>query len=269
MNKSDNNIYTTPYTYLIGWSKLGLWYYGVRYALGCDPSDLWVTYFTSSQYVSEVRKTNGDPDVIQVRKVFRSAESAQNWEFKVLTRLKAGSSNKWINKGTHKLFHKGDGETSAKISLKTKEAMKDPALRKHLSDSAKRRGIQRICCIVCKNEIDIANFKRHTDSHYGIKVIYINNGISQKRISNTDAIPEGWQTGRLPLPKEALEKISKANTGKKRSVPSTLIGVKKSQLHRDKMSLAAKHRKLITNGVIRKWIYTDQPIPVGWVLVNP
>lgn len=269
MIKLVSNIYTTPYTYLIGWSKLDLWYYGVRYATGCNPTDLWVKYFTSSQYVSEIRKSSGDPDVIEVRKIFVDVESAQKWEFNVLTRLKVNSSKKWINKGTHKLFHKGDGETSIKISHRTKEAMKDPVLRKHLSNSAKQRGIQRVCCIICKNEIDIANFKRHIDSHYGIKAVYINDSITQKRISNVDTIPEGWKAGRLPLPKEALEKISKANTGKKRSIPSTLIGVKKNQSHRDKMSESAKHRKLITNGIIRKWIYHNQTIPIGWTLVNP
>ena len=37
----------TPYTYLIGWSNLNKFYYGVRYGKGCHPSDLWVKYFGS------------------------------------------------------------------------------------------------------------------------------------------------------------------------------------------------------------------------------
>lgn len=38
----------TPYTYLIGWSKHNIWYYGKRTAKNCHPNDFWVTYFTSS-----------------------------------------------------------------------------------------------------------------------------------------------------------------------------------------------------------------------------
>ena len=59
-----------PYTYLIGWKSLNLWYYGVRISKNCNPSDLWVTYFTSSKYVAETVKTHGDPDVVQIRKIF-------------------------------------------------------------------------------------------------------------------------------------------------------------------------------------------------------
>ena len=49
---SNEIIYTagdrTPYTYLIGWSKLDKWYYGCRYGINCHPDDFWKTYFTSS-----------------------------------------------------------------------------------------------------------------------------------------------------------------------------------------------------------------------------
>lgn len=44
------------YTYLIGWSEYDIWYYGVRYAKGCNPADLWVKYFTSSKFVREFRE---------------------------------------------------------------------------------------------------------------------------------------------------------------------------------------------------------------------
>lgn len=42
-----------PFTYLIGWSKYDKWYYGVRFAKGCNPDDLWNTYFTSSGILHE------------------------------------------------------------------------------------------------------------------------------------------------------------------------------------------------------------------------
>ena len=36
-----------------GWSNFNKWYYGVRYSKNCNPSEFWVTYFTSSKYVND------------------------------------------------------------------------------------------------------------------------------------------------------------------------------------------------------------------------
>lgn len=96
------NIYVTrnqiPYTYLIGWSKLDVWYYGVRYSVSCRPSDLWKSYFTSSTHVKDFREKNGDPDIIQIRKTFHSSTAAREWEDKVIRRMRLTSNPKWLNK---------------------------------------------------------------------------------------------------------------------------------------------------------------------------
>jgi hypothetical protein len=47
------NVYL-PYTYLIGWSKLNLWYYGSQYGKKAHPSNLWRTYFTSLEEVNKI-----------------------------------------------------------------------------------------------------------------------------------------------------------------------------------------------------------------------
>lgn len=86
-----------PYTYLIGWAILDKYYYGVRYAKKCNPDDLWVTYFTSSNKVKEFAKMHGAPDVIQVRKVFQSIDESREWEKRVLTKLNVLQSDKWLN----------------------------------------------------------------------------------------------------------------------------------------------------------------------------
>lgn len=86
------------YTYLIGWSKLDKWYYGVRYAKNCSPSDLWVTYFTSSKYVKEFREENGEPDIIQVRQIFKDDKLAIRCEDKVIRTLKLYSNERFLNK---------------------------------------------------------------------------------------------------------------------------------------------------------------------------
>ena len=87
-----------PYTYLIGWSNLDRWYYGVRFAKNCNPSDLWMSYFTSSKYVALLREEHGEPDIIQVRRTFKSAKQAVLWEDRVLHRLSVTQNPRWINR---------------------------------------------------------------------------------------------------------------------------------------------------------------------------
>lgn len=90
-----------PYCYLIGWSKLDTWYYGVEYAKNtqrvANPANLWSTYFTSSRHVKNFVQKHGDPDVIQVRKTFSSRTQAQYWEHTVLRRMKIRLKQNWLN----------------------------------------------------------------------------------------------------------------------------------------------------------------------------
>lgn len=87
-----------PYTYLIGWTAQHKFYYGVRYARNCNPTDLWSKYFTSSKEVEAMKTVYGEPDVIQIRKVFLTKEHARLWENKVLRRLKVVSREDFLNK---------------------------------------------------------------------------------------------------------------------------------------------------------------------------
>ena len=87
-----------PYTYLIGWPEINLWYYGVRYAKNCNPSDFWNPYQTSSKHVKDTIANFGDPPVKQIRKTFTDTRSARLWENRVLKRTKSVSSDKWLNK---------------------------------------------------------------------------------------------------------------------------------------------------------------------------
>lgn len=93
---SAQDIYT-PFTYLIGWPDQDKWYYGVRFAKGCSPEDLWNTYFTSSKYVSEARKTFGEPPIVEVRRTFSDPEAARDWETKVLKRLNVRNNDRFLN----------------------------------------------------------------------------------------------------------------------------------------------------------------------------
>lgn len=105
-----NEVDRIPYTYLIGWTKFNIWYYGVRYRKGCHPNDLWVKYFTSSKFVKEFIKEHGEPDIIQVRHVFCDRHKAQDWESKVIRRMNMVKSPHFLNKRDPKgTFHNVGG----------------------------------------------------------------------------------------------------------------------------------------------------------------
>lgn len=87
-----------PYTYLIGWPELNTWYYGVRYANGCDPSDLWNPYTTSSEHVAAFVVEHGDPSIKQIRQTFDSVTKARIWEERVLKRMHVVKDEKWLNR---------------------------------------------------------------------------------------------------------------------------------------------------------------------------
>lgn len=114
----------TPYTYLIGWSKHNLYYYGVRYKLGCTPEDFWVSYFTSSKRVNKIRNQYGEPDIIEIRKTFQSKDKAILWEQKVLHRLNVVKNPRWINANAAGAF-KIDEEILKKRGEKISKTLKE------------------------------------------------------------------------------------------------------------------------------------------------
>lgn len=91
---------TQPFTYLIGWTKENKWYYGSKYAKGCQPEHLWTKYWTSSySEVDKMRKEFGEPDHIEVRQLFDTAEESLDWEAKFLKKVKAlQNQHIWLNR---------------------------------------------------------------------------------------------------------------------------------------------------------------------------
>lgn len=103
------------YTYLIGWSKHNKFYYGARWAKDCSPDDLWSTYFTSSKHVKVFREEHGEPDIIQVRKVFNDAEKCKLHECKALNRLDVLNNDKWLNRNINGMFLPTGKQTESHI----------------------------------------------------------------------------------------------------------------------------------------------------------
>lgn len=88
-----------PYTYLIKCRPTNQVYYGVRFAEGCNSSELFETYFTSSKHVHNLIDEYGVGEFdFEIRREFDSVEQARNWETKVLRRCGAVQDSRFINK---------------------------------------------------------------------------------------------------------------------------------------------------------------------------
>lgn len=91
------------YTYRITHIPTGRHYYGVRFKPNCQPTDLWIKYFTSSKTVHNLIEQDGlEAFNVEVRKVFEDADEARNWEQRVLKRLKVTKNPLWLNKSAGK-----------------------------------------------------------------------------------------------------------------------------------------------------------------------
>ena len=91
---------------------------------------MWSTYFTSSKLVAKARLELGEPDVIEVRKTFSDKHSAQLWESKFLTRIRASTNPKFLNQsnGDKNFYDIGPRslETKTKISNSRKGSKMNP-----------------------------------------------------------------------------------------------------------------------------------------------
>jgi len=89
-----------PYSYIVKQKDTGLWYYGIEYAQKskiANPENLWKTYFTSSKEVHTLIEEYGiDSFDAEVRQTFKTAEEANKWEKKVLSKIFKWKNN--INK---------------------------------------------------------------------------------------------------------------------------------------------------------------------------
>jgi len=92
-----------PFTYLLKHIPTNRYYYGVKFKKGCHPNDLWTKYFTSSKKVkSLIRKYGKKSFIFEVRKTFKTAKQAMNWEHKVLRRMKVIYRNDFLNQTDNK-----------------------------------------------------------------------------------------------------------------------------------------------------------------------
>ena len=178
------------YTYLIGWSKLDRWYFGLRYKKNCSLNDLWKTYFTSSKYVRKFRIENGEPDIIQIRTIFQDADKARQWEHKILRRMKVIKKEKWLNRTDNRAIFL-DSDTRKMVSEKCSKTLKGRRSNTTKESSAKGAKTR-------------------------IGMFWWNDGVIEIK---SKLCPEGFQRGRIWKPSEEQKlKNSKLHKGNKHNV---------------------------------------------------
>lgn len=90
---------TIPYTYILFFPTTNQYYYGVRWAKGCSPSDLFVSYFTSSSTIRKLIKEHGkEAFTFRVSRIFQTPKEAIDHETRFLKRVSAASNAKFLNK---------------------------------------------------------------------------------------------------------------------------------------------------------------------------
>lgn len=193
---------TIYYTYFIGWSKHNKYYYGVKYGKDSNPSNFWKTYFTSSNSVYTYRKLNGEPDIIQIRKIFDDPEKARRWEHRVLKRMRVVHKNEWLNSTDNICF---DPILMSRIG-KTKTGVKNNFYgKKHSVETKNKISTKQMSTMSeeKRRRISEAIKRKHANGEY--KHIY--NEVTAIKISKSNSGQIPWNKGRT-LTEEHKEKIS-------------------------------------------------------------
>ena len=147
------------YTYILGWSNLDRFYYGVRIAYKTSPiEDLWVDYFTSSKEVKKIVKEYGNPDIIKIDKIFNLPKDAIDYEHSYILENQLHKNPKWLNRACWPVLtigpitdehrrnlsesHKGkknSPESIEKRTIKQTGQIRSSDARKRMSDGCKNR----------------------------------------------------------------------------------------------------------------------------------
>lgn len=187
-------------------------YYGVRFAKDCKPDELLVSYFSSSVYVKSAIDVLGLPKA-SIRRTFDSADQARKWEQTVLRRIRAVSSDLWLNKTDNISI-------CPEAALAAAKRPKSETMRKRLSATRKSMGYKPSkeqlakmnagtigCKRPSKSRSMVGNTLRAgcTDSAETrerkraarVGKIWITNGLTCTTINQAEPLPEGFWRGKL------------------------------------------------------------------------
>lgn len=237
-----------PYAYLIGWSQLNLWYYGIEYGKKtktANPENLWKTYFTSSEYVHNIMNINGNPDVIEIRKTFSNSKEAILWEEKIIRRMDMIHKSEWLNKNAAGAIYNTPEkykEIGKKISTTKKKKFASGELIQHNKGKKMNLSpeIRAKLSKSCKERFSGKEISEETRKKIKLKLIGVPKSEEHRKKLSLANI------GKKASP-ETKEKLRIASTGRKpteKQLAVLLTPKKHSEETKRKMSEKRKGRKM-------------------------
>lgn len=226
-----------PYTYIIGWRSLKVYYFGSESGVitkTAHPSNLWRTYFTSSDLVSQFRSQHGEPDIVKVVSTFETADQARSAEATYLTRINAAQRANWLNQ------HNSTGKfhTCGFKKITDGNDLKMLSPNQSIPEGWRYGEPDRL-----RDKKRAASFKRSQHFHPSVHqkkrdnkgtMIKYNNGVVAKMFHRSRPIPQGWVKGDLPSVCEERSKRMMGHTHK--------------QTTKDKIQIQRRSKKWFTNG---------------------
>lgn len=140
MNILNFEFRSTPYTYILEWTKFNKRYIGARWAKNCHPEDLWSTYFTSSKWVREFVAENGPPDLILIDQVFKTGIEAVEREQFLLKKYDIFNNPVFLNKAISGAFDSSDPDILRKKSEANKGKKRSREICEKISRNHGLRG---------------------------------------------------------------------------------------------------------------------------------
>lgn len=184
------------------------YYYGFRKSSVHPKLD---EYWSSSKYVKEALAKFGKSFFKKkIIKIFESAEDAIIHESKLHEKFKVDKHPKFFNKCRSTVW--GFRSTGLVLSGKTYEEIhgveKAKTLKSERSESMKQFRREHPESVVGSNNPNYGNKwsdekrkvfaeNRQKENHPAYGLIWINDGVSSKKIRNTENIPDGWCRGRI------------------------------------------------------------------------
>jgi hypothetical protein len=177
---------TTPFFYIIK-HKSGKQYAGVKFAKGCQPSDLLTKYFTSSKVVKTLLQEDSSSFEIIKTIEFESKQLAMEFEEFFLTEIKAHINPNWLNRSAGRAIN----PNSVKETCLSKYGVDNPSQLQSVKDKVEETCMNRFGFKSRFESEDFANLRKDTMiERYGFEHS-MQSPIIQQKCKNTLLIKYG------------------------------------------------------------------------------
>lgn len=217
---------SNPYFYIIEHISSKRYYAGVRYAEGCDSSELLAEdgYCTSSNTVKKIIEEEGIQSFsIRKIRIFKSIEAAYEYETKFLRRVKAKSNDRFINRSENYVL--GFGTEEFQALMIEKYGVENPSQLEEFRSKVRAKNMTNLGVPypMMSDEVKMKSSKTVKDK-YGFENVFQSDVIKEKLVqTNLDRFGVPY-----PMMSEQVRETRRKNNLQKYGVenPSQLKEVK-------------------------------------------